>query len=157
MTRACSTPITLIPQVLYSTIVERRCPFAEMGCNGSKRSPVSPGHDTNEQEDLSVAGPAREESQHPAFKLEKVSFAEEDGLQFDEDHPGYLELRQILDDPIGQKYLGTFMRQMHQHEALFCWLDIHEYVSIPTRDYRRCMAKHIYEKVALLLILPSAL
>ena len=31
-------------------------------------------------------------------------------------------------------------------ENLFCWVDIHEYHSIPTLDYRRCMAFQIFAK-----------
>jgi hypothetical protein len=29
---------------------------------------------------------------------------------------------------------------------MFAWVDFHEYRDIPTKDYRRCCAVHIYQK-----------
>ncbi|CAM9402855.1 unnamed protein product [Chrysoparadoxa australica] len=57
-----------------------------------------------------------------------------------------VELRALLEDPIGLKYIGSFARKIFTQESFFAWVDIQEYKSIPTEDYRRCKANHIYKK-----------
>jgi hypothetical protein len=52
----------------------------------------------------------------------------------------------MLDDPIGQKMLSQYASKLMNRENLFCWIDVHEYHSIPTLDYRRCMAFQIFAK-----------
>ena len=60
--------------------------------------------------------------------------------------PGHIELRTLLEDPLTQKSIGTFAKEIHTTESFFAWIEIQEYKSIPTPDYRRGMAMHIYEK-----------
>ena len=58
----------------------------------------------------------------------------------------YVELRQILSEPVCQRYLGDFAKKQYSQEAFFGWIDIQEYRSIPTPDYRRSKLTHIYKK-----------
>jgi Regulator of G protein signaling domain len=60
--------------------------------------------------------------------------------------PGLVELRTVLEDPQGQTSLGQFAKQRQTHEAFFAWTEIQEFRAIPTADYRRGMAMHIYQK-----------
>ncbi|KAG5189373.1 kinase-like domain-containing protein [Tribonema minus] len=60
--------------------------------------------------------------------------------------PEHMELRTILEDPVGQKYIGAFAKKTLTHESFFAWTEIQEYRSIPTADYQRGMAMHIYQK-----------
>jgi Regulator of G protein signaling domain len=60
--------------------------------------------------------------------------------------PGLVELRTVLDDPQGQTCLGQFAKQRQTHGAFFAWTEIQEFRAIPTADYRRGMAMHIYQK-----------
>jgi len=48
----------------------------------------------------------------------------EDELVFD--------CRQMLDDPMGQKALATAAGEYLNKENLFCWVDVHEFHSVPT-------------------------
>ncbi|GMI44628.1 hypothetical protein TrCOL_g207 [Triparma columacea] len=56
------------------------------------------------------------------------------------------DLRSMLDDPMGQRLLSQFSTKLMNRENLFCWIDVHEYHSIPTLDFRRCMAFQIFAK-----------
>ena len=58
----------------------------------------------------------------------------------------YLQLRALLSEPIGQKFIGDYAKSILTQESFFCWVDIQEYRSIPTADYRRSKATHIYSK-----------
>lgn len=57
-----------------------------------------------------------------------------------------LELRTILEDTVGQKILGAFAKSKQTHTPFFCWAEILEYKEIPTAEYRRGMALHLYSK-----------
>lgn len=39
----------------------------------------------------------------------------------------YVELRQILAEPVCQRYLGDFAKKQYSQEAFFGWIDIQEY------------------------------
>jgi len=56
------------------------------------------------------------------------------------------ELRGLLEEPLGQKYLGQFAKSENSQENFFAWIDMEEFKSIPTPDYRRCVAKNIFQK-----------
>jgi hypothetical protein len=58
----------------------------------------------------------------------------------------FLELRTLLDDPMAQHALGIYTRECHVYECFMLWVDIQEYKSIPTEDYRRSKAMHIWNK-----------
>ncbi|CAM9589182.1 unnamed protein product [Ectocarpus sp. 12 AP-2014] len=60
--------------------------------------------------------------------------------------PRKLEMRAILEDPIGQKYIGQFAKKAMTQESFYAWVDIQEFRSIPTADYRRGKSMHIYQK-----------
>jgi len=83
--------------------------------------------------------------QHSVFKEIKTDFAKEGQLDYNQ-NPDYKALRAMLEDPIGQRYFGNFTKKQHTNENMFAWVDIHEYRDIPTKDYRRCCAVHIYQK-----------
>ena len=57
--------------------------------------------------------------------------------------PEKIELRVMLDDPIAQKSLAKFAKDRKSTDIFMCWLDAHEYKSIPTPDYRRSKALHM--------------
>ncbi|CAM9745343.1 unnamed protein product, partial [Phaeothamnion confervicola] len=69
-----------------------------------------------------------------------------DGTLPDESNPQMIELRTLLDDPIGQKYIGQFAKANMTREAFFGWIEMQEFKSIPTADYQRGKAMHIFQK-----------
>jgi hypothetical protein len=79
------------------------------------------------------------------FREERSEFELSGKVDYNEDEFKF-DLRTMLDDPIGQKALSEWTTKLMNRENLFCWVDIHEYHSIPTLDYRRCMAFQIYSK-----------
>jgi hypothetical protein len=58
----------------------------------------------------------------------------------------HLELRTLLDDPVAQHVLGAYAKESHAYESFMFWIDIQEFKSIPTDDYRRSKANHIFQK-----------
>lgn len=63
------------------------------------------------------------------WRVEKKSF-EADGTLVYDGNREYVQLRDMLDDPLGQKYLGKFVRE-HKCSHLFnSWVDIQEYKTI---------------------------
>ena len=57
-----------------------------------------------------------------------------------------LELRAVLDEPIAQHVLGNYAKENKSLGIFMCWIDVQEYKSIPTDDYRRSKALHIFHK-----------
>lgn len=62
--------------------------------------------------------------------------------------PGHLELRTLLDEPLGQHSIGQYAKQNHCHESFMCWVDLQEFKTIPddALQYRRSKALHIHQK-----------
>lgn len=71
---------------------------------------------------------------------------EHDGTLNKNSTPGHLELRILLDEMVAQQALGNFAKKQQALDIFMCWIDIQEYKSIPTPDYRRSKALHIYHK-----------
>ena len=69
-----------------------------------------------------------------------------DGTLNKNSDPEQLELRAVLDEPIAQQMLGNYAKEYKSLEIFMCWIDVQEYKSIPTDDYRRSKALHIYHK-----------
>ena len=70
----------------------------------------------------------------------------DDGTLTTNSESGHLELRALLDEPISQNMLGRFAKKLNSLDIFMCWVDIQEFKSIPTEDYRRSKALHIYHK-----------
>lgn len=77
--------------------------------------------------------------------VEDRKFSAENSLVYAHS-PLYAELRNTLEDPLGQHYLGNFANAESSHENFFAWIDMEEYKGIPTKDYRRFTAKNIFQK-----------
>ncbi|CAM9198692.1 unnamed protein product, partial [Hapterophycus canaliculatus] len=60
--------------------------------------------------------------------------------------PRKLEMRAMLEDPIGQKFIGQFAKKVMTQESFYAWVDIQEFRGIPTADYQRGKSMHIYQK-----------
>jgi hypothetical protein len=62
--------------------------------------------------------------------------------------PGHLELRTLLDEPLGQHSIGQYAKQNHCHESFMCWVDLQEFKTIPddALQYRRSKGLHIHQK-----------
>ena len=71
---------------------------------------------------------------------------EKDGTLTKSSSSGHLELRLLLDDMLAQQALGAFAKKCQSLDIFMCWIDIQEFKSIPTPDYRRSKALHIYHK-----------
>lgn len=82
---------------------------------------------------------------HTKFREERSEFERTGKVDYNEDELVF-DLRTMLDDPMGQKALAEAASQYLNKENLFCWVDIHEYHSIPTNDYRRGCAIRIWNK-----------
>lgn len=70
----------------------------------------------------------------------------DDGTLTNNSERGHLELRALLDEPISQNMLGRFAKKLNSLDIFMCWVDVQEFKSIPTEDYRRSKALHIYHK-----------
>lgn len=88
---------------------------------------------------------------HPSWKVlkspeeAKEQFAKDGTLNPTDSDPGRLELRTMLDNPTAQNALGKFADKNHVVDFM-CWIDIQEFKTIPTDNYRRSKALHIYHK-----------
>lgn len=60
--------------------------------------------------------------------------------------PGHLELRTMLDEAYPQSVIGKYAQEIQALDIFMCWVDIQEYKFIPTENYRRSKALHIYHK-----------
>ena len=87
----------------------------------------------------------------PKWKLMQTSDEarkkfQDDGTLSKSSDPELLELRATLEEPIAQQMLGNFAKEMKNMDIFMCWTDVQEFKSIPTDDYRRSKALHIYHK-----------
>ena len=71
---------------------------------------------------------------------------EKDGTLSKKSATEHLELRILLDETLGQQALGAFAKKCQALDIFMCWVDIQEFKAIPTIDYRRSKALHIYHK-----------
>jgi len=76
---------------------------------------------------------------------ENKDFESEDSLIYT-NSPLYMELRSMLEEPLGQHYLAEFAKSENSHENFLAWIDMQEFKRIPTNDYRRTVAKNIFQK-----------
>jgi hypothetical protein len=124
---------------------------AVVSTNSSKASSsqASIVHDYNVQDDISISKSFND----PDVKWKILPSCDEAIKKFQNDgsltkvnDPYQLELRMMLDDPIAQRELARFAKENKTHDIFMCWVDAHEYKSIPTPDYRRSKALHMYHK-----------
>ena len=93
----------------------------------------------------------KSESFHPSWRVllspeeAKEQFTKDGTLNPTDSDPGRLELRTMLENPTAQNALGKFADKIHVVDFM-CWIDIQEFKSIPTDNYRRSKALHIYHK-----------
>lgn len=121
-----------------------------MGCAGSKHMGGSSDHMVHKNGDTTNGGSSSNPGSMNKTKtqwkvLPSVADARETTTTLtghDDEH----ELRVILKDPVGQKHLGNYAKELHTAESFFCWVEIQEFQSVPSLSFRRCVAKHIYEK-----------
>ena len=98
------------------------------------------------------AKPAEEEISHHWKMLPSIDEArgkfKADGTLAKSIDPGHLELRTLLDEPLGQHSIGLYAKQNHCHESFMCWVDLQEFKTIPddALQYRRSKALHIHQK-----------
>mmetsp|Transcript_19760 Transcript_19760/g.36770 ORF Transcript_19760/g.36770 Transcript_19760/m.36770 type:complete len:822 (+) Transcript_19760:219-2684(+) len=97
------------------------------------------------QKSLAATMPEEMATTKRQFREERSEFEMTGKVDYNEDEFKF-DLRTMLDDPMGQKMLAAQAAKLMNRENLFCWVDIHEYHSIPTLDYRRCMAFQIFAK-----------
>ena len=71
---------------------------------------------------------------------------EADGTKLKFNDPDRLQLRIMLEDPISQRTIASYAKIHVQLDILMCWVDAQEFRTIPTKDYRRSKALHIYHK-----------
>ena len=106
--------------------------------NDNKVSSSVDGHSRHSRE-LSI------NLQNRKFREEREEFERSGKIDYNEDELIF-DLRSMLDDPMGQKALAVAANKYLNKENLFCWVDIHEYHSIPTNDFRRGTAVRIWNK-----------
>mmetsp|Transcript_7589 Transcript_7589/g.8035 ORF Transcript_7589/g.8035 Transcript_7589/m.8035 type:complete len:642 (-) Transcript_7589:200-2125(-) len=83
----------------------------------------------------------------PSVEEAKEKF-QNDGSLTGKIDAGHLELRILLDEPLGQQSIGEFAKSIHTSESFMCWIDLLEFKSIPTDalQYRHSKAIHIFQK-----------
>ena len=67
---------------------------------------------------------------------------EADGTLPKVSEPELLELRALMDEPYAQSILGKYAKKKNSLDIFQCWIDIQEFKSIPTDDYRYVSSKH---------------
>lgn len=78
--------------------------------------------------------------------LEARKKFEADGTLTKNSDPGHLELRTMLDDPVAQPAIFKHAKEVKAQDIFMCWVDIQEFKTIPTENYRRSKALHIFHK-----------
>jgi hypothetical protein len=58
----------------------------------------------------------------------------------------HLELRALLEEPLAQHMIGQYAKKIKAFNVFLCWVDIQTYKGIPTPDFRRSKALHIFHK-----------
>ena len=58
----------------------------------------------------------------------------------------HIELCELLQNPLVQAGIGKYAKKCGSMEVFMCWIDIKEFRSIPTDDFRHSKALHIYHK-----------
>jgi hypothetical protein len=71
-----------------------------------------------------------------------------DGTLFGNIDAGHLELRILLDEPLGQQFIGEYAKSIHTSESFMSWIDLLEFKSIPSDaiQYRKSKALQIFQK-----------
>lgn len=110
-----------------------------MGCGSSS----SKFGGTQKVENLDESGETRTTWTH---ELHTENYLSDPILPDVDDVSDHVYLLQTLRNVVGQRHLGEFAKKLFQVESLMCFVDIEEYKAIPTSDYRRAKAKHIYSK-----------
>lgn len=110
-----------------------------MGSNKSKAAPVLPEINSDSSTD------GRTWKVIPSAAEAKAKYESEGTLTKNMD-TGHLELRTLLDDPMAQRVLGAYAKEALAFESFMFWIDVQEYKGIPTDDYRRSKASHIFQK-----------
>ena len=67
---------------------------------------------------------------------------EADGTLSKVSGPELLELRTLMDEPYAQSILGKYAKKQNSLDIFQCWIDIQEFKSIPTDDYRYVSSRH---------------
>ena len=114
-----------------------------MGCSSSayvEPTTTSPYSSTNSNED-SVSEWKPKISEADALKL-----FESDGTLSSNSSRGQLELRALLSEPVSQPILGEFAKKHSGLQFFLCWIDIQEYKSIETANFRLAKALLICNK-----------
>lgn len=112
-----------------------------MGCSASK--PIIHPHDDHQ---LGQVTQKVEWRLLPSHEEARARF-EADGTLTKNSIPGHLELRTMLDDSLAQPAIFKYAKEtIKSQEPFMCWIDIQEFKSIPSNDYRRSKALHIYHK-----------
>lgn len=118
-------------------------------CHDRKVTVVDPYIDDSVQMSDSVAdSPIRRKSEWKVMHSSQQAREkfEADGTLSKNSNPEELELRAMIDEPVAQAMLGKFAKDSRALDIFMCWVDIQEYKSIPTADYRRSKALHIFHK-----------
>lgn len=110
-----------------------------MGCQPSK--PISPSEEKRTDVEQTVEWKLLPSS------LEARKKFEADGTLSKNSDPAHLELRSMLDDPVAQPAIFKYAKEVVKAQDIFmCWVDIQEFKTIPTENYRRSKALHIFHK-----------
>jgi hypothetical protein len=99
------------------------------------------------------AGSAADESSRSEWKMllsvdEAKQKFQNDGTLIGNIDAGHLELRILLDEPLGQQFIGEYAKSIHTSESFMCWIDLLEFKSIPSDacQYWKSKAHHIFQK-----------
>jgi hypothetical protein len=60
--------------------------------------------------------------------------------------PDHLELRVLLEEPLANYMIGQYAKKIKCFNTFLCWVDIQTYKGIPTPDFRKSKAMHIFHK-----------
>lgn len=58
----------------------------------------------------------------------------------------HIEFRELLNHPIAQAEIGKYAKNMGSMEFFMCWIDVVDFKSIPTADFRYSKGLHIFHK-----------
>ena len=113
----------------------------------SQRSAFTTSGRINEQHEGEEEEERSQWKMLPSVEEAKEKF-QNDGSLIGKIDAGHLELRILLDEPLGQQQIGEFAKSIHTSESFMCWIDLLEFKSIPADalQYRHSKALHIFQK-----------
>ena len=117
-----------------------------MGCGGSKAVAPTTGGKKKSGDEKSFSFSVSVQWKTMLSSNEARVKFEADGTLSKGSDPGHLELRALLDDSTACHYLFEYAKVAGHADVYFGWVDIQEFKQLPSEEFLKKKAAHIYGK-----------